>query len=61
MHLTTHSGYRPPDPVTTRNLHKFAMRFTAVVFVLAANLAVISRKKTTFLVDGLLTCKLFGT
>ena len=30
------------------------MRFTATFFVLAASLAAISRKKTAFLVDGLL-------
>ena len=40
------------DPLTTSNLHNFAMHFTAVVFVLAAGLAVISREETTFLWMG---------
>jgi hypothetical protein len=44
--------YKLLDPLTTSNLHNFAMHFTAVVFVLAAGLAVISREETTFLWMG---------
>jgi hypothetical protein len=46
------SGYRQLDPLTTCNLPDFAMRFTAVVFVLVASLAVTSREETTFLWMG---------